>query len=117
MLSKSLFLSFSDVVGFNVEPTLYTSYGIFFSFTYWWRKTSVALLYIILGTNGHLSRTIDIPLASWIAFSYEEFKDAGVDLLSLLDCARKTPCILDQIYRDRMGKEKKYFFNWIKNHT
>jgi hypothetical protein len=41
---------------------------------YWWMKTSGAPLYIISGTNGHLSRTTDIPLTSWTAFSHEKRK-------------------------------------------
>jgi hypothetical protein len=37
---------------------------------YWWRKISVAFLYIISGTNRHLRRTNEVPLASWIALKY-----------------------------------------------
>jgi hypothetical protein len=38
---------------------------------YWWRKTSDALPCIISGTNGHLSRTTDVPWASWISSSHK----------------------------------------------
>jgi hypothetical protein len=41
---------------------------------YWCRKISGALPCIISGTNGHLSRTTDVPLASWIASSHERIQ-------------------------------------------
>jgi hypothetical protein len=41
---------------------------------YWWRKTSGTLPCIILGTNGQLSRTTNVPYASWIASSHERIQ-------------------------------------------
>jgi hypothetical protein len=46
---------------------------------YWWRKTSGALPCIISGTNGHLSRTTDVLLASWIASSHERIQSPCLD--------------------------------------
>jgi hypothetical protein len=47
--------------------------SIFFQL-YWWRKTPGAPPGIISGTSGHLGRTTDIPLASWMASSHERFR-------------------------------------------
>jgi hypothetical protein len=41
---------------------------------HWWRKTSEAIPCIILGTNGYLSRTTNIPLASLIASLHERIQ-------------------------------------------
>jgi hypothetical protein len=38
---------------------------------YWWRKMSGAPYCIISSTNGYLSRTTDVPFASWIASTFE----------------------------------------------
>jgi hypothetical protein len=34
---------------------------------FWWRKTSGALPCIISGTNGHLTRTTDVPKAMFLS--------------------------------------------------
>jgi hypothetical protein len=47
---------------------------------HWRRKTSGTHSCIISGTNRHLSRTTDIPYASWIAFSHEKIQSPWQDL-------------------------------------
>ena len=44
---------------------------------YWWRKTSGAPLCIISGMSRHLSRTTDVPSASWIASLHEKSEITG----------------------------------------
>jgi hypothetical protein len=46
---------------------------------YWWRNISGALPCIISGTNGHLSRTTDVPeLAGWLPHMKESKVPVGI---------------------------------------
>jgi hypothetical protein len=67
-----VFLVLRHIVGFTSHRH---SIGHIATFQlYWWRRTSGALLCIISGTNGHLSRTTDVPQASWKASSHERIQ-------------------------------------------
>ena len=68
---KYYFFSWGWLVEFYLAQTVLRLYGDFSSFTEGGRPC------ITLGKRGHLSRTADVPWASWIAASYEISKVPG----------------------------------------